>query len=87
MDVTADSDIKCHITPVLSDYSPCLRFPVVWNDRMTTSVITLLRVCVTSLTTSMSTMGVHIQLILHSWLFNMIFMKLSEGSFHKFHMK
>ena len=29
--VTADSDIKCHVTPVLSDYSPCLRFSVIRN--------------------------------------------------------
>ena len=31
-DVTAKSDIKCHIKPVISDYSPCLLFSIVWND-------------------------------------------------------
>ena len=72
---------------------------------MTTRVITLWRVCVTSLTTSVSTVCFHIELmsilkaiksrfkghlinrILHSWSFHMKFMKLAEGSFHKFHMK
>ena len=31
--------------------------------------------------------GHMINRILHSWLFHMKFMKLAEGSFHKFHMK
>ena len=31
-DVTADSDIKYHILSVLSSYSPCSRFSVVWDD-------------------------------------------------------
>ena len=31
--------------------------------------------------------GHMINRILHSWSFNMKFMKLAEGSFHKFHMK
>ena len=31
-DVTADSELKCHITPALTDYSPCSRFSIVWND-------------------------------------------------------
>ena len=31
--------------------------------------------------------GIMINRILHSWSFHMKFMKLSEGSFHKFHMK
>ena len=71
------------------------------KNRMTTRVITLWRVDVTSLTTSMSTMrllldilsilkaikGHMINRILHSWSFHMKFMKLAEGSFHKFHMK
>ena len=31
--------------------------------------------------------GHMINRILHSWSFHMEFMKLAEGSFHKFHMK
>ena len=31
--------------------------------------------------------GHRINRILHSWSFHMKFMKLAEGSFHKFHMK
>ena len=31
--------------------------------------------------------GRMINRILHSWSFHMKFMKLAEGSFHKFHMK
>ena len=61
-------------------------------------VITLWRVHVTSLTTSVSTMfilkaiisilkGHMINRILHSWPFYMKFMKLAKSSFHKFHMK
>ena len=75
------------------------------KNRMTTRVITLWRVRVTSLTTSVSAMRFLIEIvfilktikfllkchmrngILHSWLFHMKFMKLVEGSFHKFHMK
>ena len=71
------------------------------KNRIITRVITLWRVYVTSLTTSVSTMrflmeimsilntveGHMINRILHSWSFHMEFMKLAEGSFHKFHMK
>ena len=76
-----------------------------YKNRMTTRVITLWRVHVMSLTTSVSTMrflleilsilkainpilkGHMINRILHSWSFHMKFIKLAEGSFHKFHMK
>ena len=72
---------------------------------MTTRVMTLWRVHVTSLTTSVSKMRFLIEImfilkaiknilmvyminrILHSLSFNMNFMKLAEGSFHKVHMK
>ena len=76
------------------------------KNRMTTRVITLWRECVTSLTTSMSTMRFHIELMFilqaikspfqgsydknsksNALSFYMNFVKLAEGSFHKFHMK
>ena len=67
-----------------------------------TCVITLWRVHVTSLTTicflieimlilkakKIPFLKCHmINMILHSWSFYMKFMKLAEGSFHKFHIK
>ena len=70
------------------------------KNRMTTRVISLWRVHITSLTTSMLTMRFLIESnkipflkdhminrILHLWSFHIKFMKLAEGSFHKFHMK
>ena len=75
------------------------------KSRRTTREITLWRVHVTPLTTSISTRRFIIEIvftlsgikphlkghlinkILHSWSFHMKFMKLAEGSFHKFHMK
>ena len=80
------------------------------KNRMATRVTTLWPQYVTSLTTSVSTMrllieimlnlgaiksnfkgskikGLKINRILHEWSFHMKFMKLAEGSFHKFHMK
>ena len=76
------------------------------ENRMSTRVITLWRVDVTSLTTSVSTMRFltgkcslifkainpilkdHMfNRILHPWSFHMKFMKLAEGSFHKFHIE
>ena len=67
---------------------------------MTTRVITLWREHVTSLTMPVSIMRFLIKImfilkaikshmiirILHEWSFYLKFMKLAEGSFHKFHM-
>ena len=102
----AGKNVKVSI--VNSDFESILLYDVAviqWitschNSRMTTRVITLWLVCVTSLTTSVSTMRFQIELmfmlkaiksrckghminrILHSWSFQMKFMKLAEGSFN-----
>ena len=72
------------------------------KNHTTTSVIILWRVDVTSLTTSVSTVRFRIEILSilkairsnfkgsynkHYWSFYMKFIKLAEGSFHKFHMK